>query len=83
MAQFKKAASKVSNVKGYQFWRHDNRPIELWSNAVIWEKINYIHQNPMVAGLVYKAQDYAYSSATDYADEKGLLDDIVVFRYYG
>ncbi|WP_026449852.1 hypothetical protein [Aequorivita capsosiphonis] len=32
---------------------------------------------------VYRAQDYVYSSASDYADEKGLLDDIVVFHYYG
>ena len=33
--------------------------------------------------LVYKAHDYVYSSASDYADEKGLLDGIVVFRQYG
>ena len=83
LEQFKRAAAKSSNVKEYQFWRHDNKPIELWSNKVIWEKISYVHNNPVEAGLVYKAQDYVYSSALDYADEKGLLDDIVVFRYYG
>jgi len=59
------------------------RSIELWSNKVIWEKISYVHNNPVAAGLVYRAQDYVYSSASDYADEKGLLDGIVVFRYYG
>jgi hypothetical protein len=32
---FKKEAEKSSNVKHYQFWRHDNKPIELWSNKVI------------------------------------------------
>ena len=52
-------------------------------NKVIWEKISYVHNNPVEAGLVYRAQDYVYSSAADYADEKGLLNDIVVFRYYG
>ena len=31
--QFKRAAQKSSNVKNYQFWRHDNKPIELWSNS--------------------------------------------------
>ncbi|WP_308469745.1 transposase [Gelidibacter japonicus] len=55
LAQFEKAGAKASNVKRFQFWRHDNKPIELWSNAVIWEKIKYIHQNPVVAGLVYRA----------------------------
>lgn len=83
LEQFRKAAAKSSNVNEYQFWRHDNKPIELWSNKVIWEKISYVHNNPVEAGLVYKAHDYVYSSASDYADEKGLLDDIVVFRYYG
>lgn len=80
---FKKEAEKSSNVTLYQFWRHDNKPIELWSNRVIYEKINYVHQNPVEAGLVFRAEDYRYSSAIDYADEKGLLDDIEVFRYYG
>jgi hypothetical protein len=26
---FRKEAEKNSNVKHYQFWRHDNKPIEL------------------------------------------------------
>jgi len=82
LEHFKKAANNSSNVKNYQFWRHDNKPIELWSNAVIKEKIEYIHKNPVDAGLVYKPQDYIYSSAIDYAGEKGLLDDIVVFRMF-
>ncbi len=34
----KKAAAKSSNVKEHQFWRHDNKPVELWSNVVIWEE---------------------------------------------
>ena len=32
LAQFLEASRKSSNVSGYQFWRHDNMPIELWSN---------------------------------------------------
>jgi|SRR5699024_796801 len=83
LKQFKAAGAKSSNVSQYQFWKHDNRPIELWSNKVIWQKIKYIHDNPVEAGLVYKAEDYVYSSATDYAGEKGLLDDIIIFRFYG
>ena len=47
MEQFKKAAAKSSNVNEHQFWRHNNKPIELWSNKVIWEKINYVHNNPV------------------------------------
>ncbi|WP_430411853.1 REP-associated tyrosine transposase [Kordia sp.] len=78
--KFKEAASKSSNVDQYQFWRHDNKPIELWTNKVIHEKINYIHNNPVKAGLVFRPEDYMYSSAIDYTDEKGLLENIVVFQ---
>jgi REP element-mobilizing transposase RayT len=77
---FKKAAENSSNVKHYQFWRHDNKPIELWSNKVIDEKINYVHQNPVEAGLVFRAEDYRYSSAVDYSGEKGMLDNVIVVR---
>ena len=82
LEQFKKEAEKSSNVKHYQFWRHDNKPIELWSNKVIKQKIDYVHNNPVEEGLVYKPEDYVYRSAIDYADQKGLLENIVVFRTY-
>ena len=37
-----------------------------------------IHQNPVEEGLVFKAEDYVYSSAIDYAGEKGMLDVILI-----
>lgn len=64
---FRKEAEKSSNVKHFQFWRHDNKPIELWSNKVIHQKIDYVHNNPVEEGFVYKPEDYIYSSAIDYA----------------
>ncbi len=50
---FLKEGLQSSNVKQYQFWRHDNKPIELWSNHMINQKINYVHQNPVEAGLFF------------------------------
>ena len=69
---------QFESVDGYRFWRSDNKPIELWSNAVIDQKIDYIHQNPVKEGLVFKAEDYMYSSAIDYAGENGMLEIIVI-----
>ena len=63
---------------GFRFWRTDNKPIELWSNAVINQKIDYIHQNPIEQGIVFRPEDYVYSSAADYAGEKGLLQVVVI-----
>ena len=78
LKSFEESGKKTSNVEHYQFWRHDNKPIELWSNKVIDEKLNYIHNNPVAEGLVFRAEQYVYSSATDYAGEKGLLDIILI-----
>lgn len=63
---------------GVCFWRADNKPIELWSNNVIDQKLNYLHNNPVEEGLVFRAEDYMYSSAVDYSGEKGLLDVLVI-----
>jgi REP element-mobilizing transposase RayT len=65
---------QFETLEGNRFWRADNQPVELWSNAVIAQKLNYIHQNPVEEGLVFRAEDYVYSSAIDYAGGKGMLD---------
>jgi len=76
---FKEAGEKNSRNSEYQFWRQDNQPMELCSAAFIFQKMNYIHNNAVEAGIVEKAEDYLYSSARDYKLTKkcGLLD--VVF----
>jgi hypothetical protein len=33
---------------------------------------------PVEAGLVFRAEDYVYSSASDYAGDKGMLDIFVI-----
>ena len=60
----------------HQFWRQNNQLQELYSAAFIFQKINYIHTNPVEAGIVDKPEDYLYSSARDYdhARKCGLLD---------
>jgi len=41
-------------------------------------KINYIHENPVRAGIVEKSEDYLYSSARNYAGLDGVLEVIVI-----
>jgi REP element-mobilizing transposase RayT len=33
---------------------------------MFWTKLNYIHSNPIIAGLVNRAEEYKYSSAKNY-----------------
>ena len=60
----------------------DNKPIELWSNEVIQQKIDYIHNNPVEEGIVFRPEDYKYSSAVDYSGERGILEDICIFQFF-
>ncbi len=79
---FKKESKRSSNTTNYQFWQHDNHPIELWSNEVIQQKNDYIHNNPVKQGIVFRPADYKYSSASDYVGEKGVLDGVCVYQYF-
>jgi putative transposase len=36
----------------FQFWQAGNQPIELRSDEVFYQKLDYIHLNPVAAGLV-------------------------------
>ena len=58
----------------YQLWTHENHAIELHSNKFIEQKLEYIHQNPVRAGLVEKAEEYLYSSAKNYGGLTCLLE---------
>jgi REP element-mobilizing transposase RayT len=72
-------AAQRQNKKGqHQVWTHENHAVELISNKFIDQKLDYIHMNPVRAGIVTKPEHYLYSSAASYNDEKGLLDIIKV-----
>ena len=70
---FTKAAQGHSRNKNYQVWTHDNHPMELFSNKFFNQKLEYIHNNPVKAGIVENPSDYLYSSARIYAGKIGLL----------
>ncbi|MES2426335.1 MAG: transposase [Bacteroidota bacterium] len=72
--QFKYYASRHSRNEHYQLWQHENHFVELSSPAFMQQKIDYIHENPVKAGLVYRAEDYVYSSASNYADIDKIID---------
>ena len=40
--------------------------MSLWSGWMIWQKVNYIHANPVKAGLVKSAKDYRWSSFSSF-----------------
>ena len=73
---FEKAGKKNSNVKNRQFWQQNNKPIELWYLKVFEQKLNYIHNNPVVSGFVTNPIDWKYSSARNYASNDDTILEI-------
>jgi len=74
LAMFSNAGRYNPNNTKYQFWRQDDHPIEYFTAAVTQQKPDYIHNNPVKEGIVEFPEQYIYSSASNYADENGLLD---------
>jgi REP element-mobilizing transposase RayT len=64
---FKYYAKYKVNNRNLQFWQQDNHSFSLFSEKMIWQKVNYIHNNPVRAGIVDRPEDYVYSSARNYA----------------
>jgi REP element-mobilizing transposase RayT len=72
--RFKLNASHHKSNTNYQVWTHENHAMLLYSNGFIQEKINYIHENPVRAGIVERPEDYLYSSARNYSGLKAPLE---------
>jgi putative transposase len=63
----------------YQFWKRNALSIDLFTQDIMQQKINYIHQNPVKAGLCKFAEMYKYSSCKFYEtgiDDFGFLEHI-------
>lgn len=46
----------------YSLWEHHPNTFSINNEKTFMQKVYYIHQNPVRAGLVEKAEDYKYSS---------------------
>ena len=50
----------------YQIWKRESLGVDLFTDAVYNQKLDYIHYNPVVAGLCTFPEEYHYSSALFY-----------------
>jgi REP element-mobilizing transposase RayT len=69
-----------SRNEKYQFWTHENHSIILYSPEFTQEKLEYIHNNPVRAGIVQFPEEYLYSSARNYAEKDSLLTVVKLNR---
>lgn len=74
MHRFEFHARFNARIQEYKVWQDGYHGIECYDLAMLEQKLTYIHQNPVRAGIVTMPENYLYSSATDYAGQKGLVE---------
>lgn len=77
---FKKCGNNNPNNTSIQIWIQDNDPMLIETPNFFWQKLEYIHDNPVKAGLVFRPEDYVFSSASSYGGLEGdaMIEVIVV-----
>ena len=78
LEQFSKACESLKREQKYKVWQDGYHAEILKTNRFIYQKLNYVHNNPVEDGIVVRPEEYMYSSARNYADLDGLFDVIVL-----
>jgi REP element-mobilizing transposase RayT len=74
LERFRFAATIHPKNKEFKVWKDKNHAIELFTERVTWQKLNYIHKNPVVDKVIHNEQDYLFSSARNYYGLPHVLD---------
>ena len=75
LAFYKKAHKKD---QGYQFWQEGVHPELIQNDMMMRQKVDYIHFNPVKRGYVDQPEHWRYSSARNYLEQPGLLEEVYV-----
>lgn len=74
LKRFEFASLSRGRDSDFQLWTSDNNPKEIYSHSFMWQKLNYIHDNPVRAGIVEEQHHYLYSSARNYNNMFSIMD---------
>ncbi len=65
---------KHKKDRAYQLWQEGSHPQAVTNEDMMFQKIEYIHGNPVKCGYVAKPEHWRYSSALNYTGMDGLLN---------
>lgn len=77
LSYFKHRGKPLKRIKNYKFWQDGNQAKIIFSKEFFYEKLEYIHNNPVQDLIVEKPEDYLFSSARNYAELDSLLDVVL------
>lgn len=72
------ACKHLKRNQKYKVWQDGNHAKEIFSMKFLYEKLNYVHQNPVVDLIVENTEDYLFSSARNYAGLDNYLDVVLL-----
>lgn len=75
---FNNACNHLKRNQQYKVWQDGYHAEVINSNWFLKQKINYIHNNPVVDKIVRYPEDYMFSSAQNYADLESELEVVVL-----
>jgi REP element-mobilizing transposase RayT len=75
---FNKACQHLKRKQTYKVWQDGYHAEICSSNKFILQKLNYIHNNPVIDKIVANPEDYVFSSARNYAVLEFELEVIVL-----
>ena len=75
---FEKACKHLKRKQQYKVWQNGYHAEIVESNWFIKQKVNYIHNNPVMEKIVTSPEDYYFSSARNYAELDNDLDVILL-----
>ena len=58
----------------YQVWQEGSHPEQIANEPMMWQKLEYAHNNPVKRGYVDDPIHWRYSSARNYAGHAGLIE---------
>jgi len=71
---FSNACKHLKRKQNFKVWQDGNQAKEIFSSPFLYEKLEYIHNNPVEDLIVEKPEDYLFSSARNYAGLDSYLD---------
>jgi REP element-mobilizing transposase RayT len=64
----------------YQVWQEGSHPEQIQNDEMMWQKLEYVHNNPVARGYVDDPMHWRYSSARNYAGLPGLIEVVTDWR---
>jgi len=74
LEQLRNAKLPHKEDRKHQFWQEGTHPVLVQNQAIMRQKLEYMHNNPIRRGYVDDPTHWRYSSARNYAGHDGILE---------